>query len=189
MGTGRKNRLTYDDLDILQWAQGGIAIVEKEENPAVVRSMLATLRSTLRDAQFHGFDAAKFSYGALLSLMEDSTVSWLNAQTIAEERQSALIACGSQLHSRDLLPSHHSRSMNGGGVFRSGGARSKNINNPNSPGSWIITRQCIYWNQGNCPQKGDHQGVSVFWKHVCRRCFESSHTDRDCPLPPHGTGR
>jgi hypothetical protein len=69
--------LTYDDLDILQWAQGCIAIVEKEENPAVVRSMLATFRSTLRDAQFHGFDAAKFSYGALLSLMEDGTVSWL----------------------------------------------------------------------------------------------------------------
>jgi hypothetical protein len=149
-----------------------------------VCSMLATLRSTLRDAQFHGFDAARFSYGALLSLMEDGTVSWLDAQNIAEERRSALIARGSQSHSRDLLPSHHSRSM-----FRSGGARSKNINNPNSPGSGNITHPCIYWNQGNCPQKGDHQGVSVFWKHVCRRFFEPSHTDRDCPLPPHGTGR
>jgi hypothetical protein len=165
LGTGRKNHLTYDDLDILQWAQGCIAIVEKEENPAVVRSV-ATLRSTLRDAQFHGFDAAKCSYGALLSLMEDGTVSWLDAQNIAEERRSALIASGSQSHSRDLLPSHHSCSMNGGGVFRSGGARSKNMNSPNSPSSGNITRPGIYWNQGNCPQKGDHQGVSVFWKHV-----------------------
>jgi hypothetical protein len=99
LGTGRKNRLTYDDLDILQWAQGCIAIVEKEENPAVVRSMLATLRSTLRDAQFHGFGIRATAH-----------------------------------------------------------------------------------------KKGDQQGVSVFWKHVCRRCFEPSHTDRDCPLPPHGTG-
>jgi hypothetical protein len=69
LGTGHKNRLTYDDLDMLQWAQGCIAIIEKEEDAATLRSMLATLRSTLRDAQFHSFDAAKFLYGTLLSLM------------------------------------------------------------------------------------------------------------------------
>jgi hypothetical protein len=170
LGAGRKNRLTYDDLDMLQWAQGCIAIIEKEEDAATMRSMLATLRSTLRDAQFHGFDAAKFSYGTLLSLMEDGTVSWLDAQAITEERRSALIARGSQSHSRKTATgSNHSRYMNGLGGFRPGGVRPKG-NSPNiaGPPGGVTTRPCVYWNNGMCPQKGDHQGVSFFWKHICR---------------------
>jgi hypothetical protein len=75
----------YDDLDMLQWAQGCVAIIEKEDNQAIVCYKLATLTNTLRDAQFHCFDAAKFLYGMLLSLMEDGTVNWLDTQTIAEE--------------------------------------------------------------------------------------------------------
>jgi hypothetical protein len=54
--------------------------------------MLLTLRNTLRDAQFHGFEAARFSYGALLSMMEDGNLSWSDHQAIAEERRSTLIA-------------------------------------------------------------------------------------------------
>jgi hypothetical protein len=68
LGTGRNNRVTYDDLDVLQWSQGCISIIEKEENPETQRSMLLTLRNTLRDSQFHGFEGARFSYGALLSV-------------------------------------------------------------------------------------------------------------------------
>jgi hypothetical protein len=109
-----------------QWAQGCITIIQKEDNPAIILSLLATLRNTLRDAQFHGFDAAKFTYGTLLSLMEDGTVNWLNAQAIAEERRSALIVRGSQLHSRDMgVNNNHSRFMNGASGPRPGGARSK----------------------------------------------------------------
>jgi hypothetical protein len=76
LGTGRKNRLSYDDLEVLQWTQGCISIIEKEENSESQRSMLLTLRNTLRDAQFPGFEAARFSYGTLLSMMEDGNLFW-----------------------------------------------------------------------------------------------------------------
>jgi hypothetical protein len=130
LGTGRKNRLSYDDLDILQWTQGCISIIEKEENSETQRSMLLTLRNTLRDAQFHGFEAARFSYGALLSMMEDGNLFWSDTQAIAEERGSALIARGSQAQPAQ----NHSRYVNGSNTARPGGARSKN-NYPNSPGA------------------------------------------------------
>jgi hypothetical protein len=185
LGTGRKNRVSYDELDMLQWAQGCISIIEREENLDTQRAMLLTLRNTLRDAQFHGFEAARFSYGALLSMMEDGNLSWSDHQAIAEERRSALIARGSQSQ-----PSQsHSRFTSGSNVARSGGARSKNFpNNPNFPGG-NMARPCVYWNNGVCPHKGDHQGSTVFWRHVCRRCLDASHKDNECPLPPPGTGR
>jgi hypothetical protein len=92
LGTGHKNRVSYDELDVLQWSQGCISITEKEENPETQQAMLLTLRNTLRDAQFHGFEAARFSYGALLSMLEDGNLSWSDTRAIAEERRSALIA-------------------------------------------------------------------------------------------------
>jgi hypothetical protein len=94
LGTGKKNRLNNDDLDVLQWTQGCNAILEKEDNPAIIKAMLVTLRNTLPDAHFHGFEAARFSYGSMLSLMENGTLHWLDTQNIAEERRSALIARG-----------------------------------------------------------------------------------------------
>jgi hypothetical protein len=57
-------------------------------------SMMALLRSTLRDAQFHGFDSAQFSYAAVLSLMEDGILHWHDTARIAEERRSALVSRG-----------------------------------------------------------------------------------------------
>jgi hypothetical protein len=64
----RKNRVSYDELDFIQWSQGCISIIEKEDNPETQWAMLLTLRNTRCDAQFHGFEAARFSYGALLSM-------------------------------------------------------------------------------------------------------------------------
>jgi hypothetical protein len=125
------------------------------------------------------------SYGALLSMMEDGNLSWSDSQAIAEERRSALIARGSQSQ-----PSQsHPRFTGGSNAARPGGARSKNFpNNPNIPRG-NIARPCVYWNNGVCPHKGDHQGSTVFWRHVCRRCLDVSHKDSECPLPPPGTGR
>jgi hypothetical protein len=51
--------VSYDELDVLQWSQGCISLIEKEDNPEVVRAMLLTLRNMLRDAQFHSFEAAR----------------------------------------------------------------------------------------------------------------------------------
>jgi hypothetical protein len=179
LGTGHKNCVFYDKLDVHQWS-----IIEREENPETQRAMLLTLCNTLRDAQFHGFEAARFSYGTLLSMMEDGKLSWSDSQAITGERRSALIARGSQSQPSQ----NHSRYVNGSNASRPGGARSKINNFPNILGGGIA-RPCVYWNNGNCPHKGDHQGSTVYWRHVCRRCLEDTHKDSECPLPPHGTGR
>jgi hypothetical protein len=67
----KKARLCYDDLTVFEWTQGCLAIIEREEDMIIACGMLALLRSTLRDAAYHGFEAARYSYGCMLSMMED----------------------------------------------------------------------------------------------------------------------
>jgi hypothetical protein len=54
--------------------------------------MLAQFRLTLRDAQSYGFEAARFAFGSMLSLMEDGTLVWGDGHRLSEERRSALAA-------------------------------------------------------------------------------------------------
>jgi hypothetical protein len=101
--------------------QGCISIIEREENPDTQRAMLLTLRNTLRDAQFQRLEAARFSYGALLSMIEDGKLSsWSDNQATAEEQRSSLIAPGS----KSQLSQNHSRYVNGSNAARPGGAHS-----------------------------------------------------------------
>jgi hypothetical protein len=55
-----------------------------------VQAMLAQLRATMRDAQFHGYEATRYANGTILSLLEDGTVTLANSQRMADERRSAL---------------------------------------------------------------------------------------------------
>jgi hypothetical protein len=43
VGHGRRIRLLYDDLDVYQFVQGSILIVEQNSDVAVMRMMLAQL--------------------------------------------------------------------------------------------------------------------------------------------------
>jgi hypothetical protein len=68
IGQGRKPRLLFDELDIHQFVQGAVSIIEREDDLLTVRAMLAQLRATMRDAQFHGYESARYAYGTILSL-------------------------------------------------------------------------------------------------------------------------
>jgi hypothetical protein len=74
IGQGHKPRLLYDELDVLQWVQSCLSMAEREPDLQTVRAMLAQFRLTLRDAQSYGFEAARFAFGSVLSLMEDGTL-------------------------------------------------------------------------------------------------------------------
>jgi hypothetical protein len=178
------------DLTVFEWTQGCLAIIEREEDMGIARGMLALLRATLRNAAYHGFEGARYSYGCILSMMEDGILHWSDTTRIAEERRSALIARGTQIvPARDAVtnvyPSRKgfSASKGGDGVFKR-----NNPNYPNFPGG-PGPRPCVYYNNGVCPQRADHQNGGVLWKHVCRRCLDPAHTDKDCPLQSTGTGR
>jgi hypothetical protein len=67
---GRRSCLTYDDLTVFGRTQGCLAIVEREEDMNTPRGMLALLRYMLRDAAYYRFEAARYSYGCILSMME-----------------------------------------------------------------------------------------------------------------------
>jgi hypothetical protein len=43
---------------------------------------------------YHRFEAARYSYGCILSMMEEGILHWNDSTRIAEERRSALIARG-----------------------------------------------------------------------------------------------
>jgi hypothetical protein len=190
IGHGKKSRLCYDDLTVFEWTQGCLAIIEREEDMSVARGMLALLRATLRDAAYHGFEAARYSYGCILSMMEDGILHWNDTMRIAEERRSVLIARGTQVvPARDSVSNVYP-SRKGFSASKGGESADKSKNNPNYPNfpGGPVPRPCIYWNNGVCPQRADHQNAGILWKHVCRRCLDPAHTDKDCPLQSTGTG-
>jgi hypothetical protein len=166
--------------------QGAISIIEREDDLLIVCAMLAQLRATMHDAQFHGYESARYAYGTILSLLEDGTVTWTDSQRIADERRFALIARGPPLHEQPTT-SQRSREVpgtnarGGGGVGRSA-QRSGNIPN-------FAPRACVYYNQGVCAHRGDHQTGGFLWKHVCRKCFGSDHIEGQCPLLSTTTGQ
>jgi hypothetical protein len=162
IGHGKKARLCYDDLTVFEWTQGCLAIIEREEDMSIAHGMLALLRATLRDAAYHGFEAARYSYGCILSMMEDGILHWSDTTRIAEEHRSALITRGTQVvPARDAVPNVYpsrkafSASKGGESVYKR--------NDPNYPNflGGPVPRPCIYYNNGVCPQRADHQNAGV----------------------------
>jgi hypothetical protein len=135
IGQGRKPRLLYDELDVLQWAQGCLSIAEREPDITTLRAMLAQFRLTLRDAQSYGFEAVHFAFGSMLSLMEDCTLVWGDGHHLSEERRAALVARAP--HQREHR--EFRRDNVSGFVRNTGGSVSKPRmqNIPNSPGGGI----------------------------------------------------
>jgi hypothetical protein len=74
VGHGCRNRLLYNDLDIYKFVQVAFQLSSNTLDVAVMRLMLAQLRSTMCDASFHGFDSARYSYGIVLSMLEDGAL-------------------------------------------------------------------------------------------------------------------
>jgi hypothetical protein len=135
-------------LTVFDWTQGCLAIVEREEDMDKARGMFALLRAMLRDATY------RYSYGCILSMMEDGSLSWSDTTRIAEERRSALIARGTVVPAYDVFPSNSSRRGFNGNAGK--GSDSKFVrNNPNSLGAF--PRPCVFWNKGVCTQRADYQ--------------------------------
>jgi hypothetical protein len=178
IGQGRKSRLLYDELDIMQFVLGCISITDRADDPAVIRAMLEQLRLTHRDAQSYGFEAARFAYGVVLSQMEDGTLSWHDRSRISEERRLALVARGP--HSRGLpVPSCGVVGVRARPASAKPHAGWQNI--PNCPGGGIVTRVCDFFNQGICSRSGDHQTGNLMWRHICKGCFAGDHAEPSCP--------
>jgi hypothetical protein len=96
MGYGSKAGLSYKDLDQVQWTLGYAAIVEQEQDPTIARLMLQHLQNLMQDAQFSGFETAKYAHGMILSHLECGRYTWRDVLTMSEVRRSVITAMGTQ---------------------------------------------------------------------------------------------
>jgi hypothetical protein len=157
-------------------------MIERQPDVDTMRLMLGQLRSTMRDASFHGFESASYAFGTVLSMLEDGTLTWAHQYQMAEERRSALIARGSAV--REVPP----RETGTGGRRAGAGSGGPNVRRQNIGASGQGgPRPCIYYNNGQCLQRADHTTNGTLWKHVCRRCWAVEHVEKDCPLGSSGS--
>jgi hypothetical protein len=187
IGQGRKSKLFYDDLNIYEWAQGVLAIMEGEDDISTIKQMLAHYRAVFRDANNHGFEAAKWSSGVVLSLLEKGKLTWDQSYHMAEERRSALVASSVPLREhpaapqpRDTRPSRQNQyNYYGNGSVNANGNRSSNSSYSANSGR-KVSKICMFFNNGTCPHPSHHDNGNTRWRHVCKECFESGHAVRDC---------
>ena len=70
-----KERVSYNNLTILQWVAGFCRIMKEEKDLGVREHMLDYMISLLDDAQDFSWQAAKASHTILLCLMEQGKIS------------------------------------------------------------------------------------------------------------------
>jgi hypothetical protein len=176
MGQGRNSKLYYDDLNIYEWSQGILAIIEAEEDINVMRFMLSHYRAVFRDAQNHGFAVARWSNGVVLSMLEKGKLRWDETYKMAEERRSALVLVSSPHKDPESLlappkPHKPSRQVNE--------YQGNKFSNNKSCGK-RVTKICQFFNNGSCPHSSHYDNGLTRWHHVCRECGEPGHTIREC---------
>jgi hypothetical protein len=157
---------------------GILAIMEAEEELSVVKRMLAHYRSVYRDMQNHGFEAAKWVSGVVLSLLEKGKLTWSQEEKMAEERRSALTAAANP--PRESLPPPQRQFRNSQGNSFQPSLANNNARS-GSGGNRKLTKACVFYNHGSCPHPSHHEAGNTRWQHVCRKCWEPGHFERDCP--------
>jgi hypothetical protein len=157
----------------------GWAGTEAEENVSIMRLMLAHYRAVFRDAQSHGFEAARWSSGVILTMLERGEVTWDNTLKMAEERRTALISpvvpvkdYFSSANNRDQRPQRQGQSQGQNYNARSG---SINSNGNRGGSSRKTVKACVFHNNGSCPHDSHHENANTRWRHVCKDCWDQSH--------------
>jgi hypothetical protein len=82
----------------------------------------------MQDAQFSGFEAAKYAHGIILSQLERGRFTWADTLTMSEVRRSAINAKSTELMN-SVQAAAASRVSRQGFVQGSSGAVSNNNNN------------------------------------------------------------
>jgi hypothetical protein len=177
MGYGVKAGLSYQDLDQVQWTLGYAAIVEQEQDPTIACLMLQHLQNLMQDAQFSGFETAKYAHGMILSHLERGRYTWRDVLMMSEVRRSVITAMGTQQRepaSASLFSQHRGNRQNAG--------QSSNINNSNNSSvknSKKLPKICAYFNNKVCTHRGDHETNGVYYVHACKICYRD-HSEKEC---------
>jgi hypothetical protein len=183
IGHGFKQRLMYLDLDIYQWIQGILIIMEREPNVIIKNLMLSYFVDLFHDAQFHGWDTVKYAHGVVLSGLENGAFTWHDITRMSDVRRSALVArsVGGREAPTNVVnkDSQGSKGVSNSNNYASGGAHG--VSRP-SKQSRKPAKACNFHNNGSCAHPGDHENATTRWRHVCKECWSRDHIERDCPL-------
>jgi hypothetical protein len=192
IGHGAKRKLYYDDLTILEWVQGYAAIMRREQDITVLRSMIVHLEILFKDAQYYGFPACMAAHSEILSDMEEDIYTWLDIQWLADNRRSntQLFASDFPQEVKNFSGGQGARQRQSWGQYRQSGVSgmsgtysgtsaqgSSNFKNKNKP-----VKACALYNNRQCRYAEDHESSNTFWRHVCAHCFKEDHLDDVCPL-------
>jgi hypothetical protein len=175
-GAAMTIKLMYKDLNLYQWLEGNACIVERETNANLSCLMLSHFRAMMRDAQGHGWEAARALHGAVLDAMEQGEFDWTDEVKVAKCRRSIitnqLMASLKQQYSCDFCESKghvYSSQSNANGASRAQGRN-------NCP----VIKKCDFYNKGVSSHRGDHRNTGIYWRHVCRACSGIDHVKKDC---------
>jgi hypothetical protein len=168
----------YEDLDQVQWTLGYAAIVEQEPDPYISKLMLVHLQNLMQDAQFSGFEAAKYAHGMILSQLERGRFTWADTLAMSEVRRSAINAKSTELMN-SVQAASASRVSKQGFVQSSSGPVSNNNSNQTFKGGRKMPKLCAYFNSKTCSHKGDHETNGILYVHSCKVCYRD-HPEKEC---------
>jgi hypothetical protein len=174
---GGITKLMYKDLDIFQWMEGYISILERESDLSFIRLMLTHFRALMRDAQGHGWELTRAAHGVVLDCIERGEFDWSDELKVAECRRSAITT-----KLNILLKQHHTGEFrdnlrfNNNNAYQGGASNNRQSNKTSRP----LIKICDFYNKGVCSHRADHRNGNVYWRHVCRSCSSPDHIDREC---------
>ena len=147
-----KERVSYDQLSIIQWVTGFCRIMRDEQDKTIQNSMLDYLIALFDDANDFSWDAAKASHAVLLCRMEQGEIkNYAQVDKIDRirranaQRHSSLVSTPSQMAGSKKYTSKSTKSM-----------------------------PCQYYNQGSCVHQKSHDTHGTLYKHICTHCFATS---------------
>jgi hypothetical protein len=177
LGSGSRSKVYYEDLSIYEWVNGYIAIVQLQD-PVIAIHMLVHLRNLMEDAVFHCWDTIKQAHSTILSCLETGEITWTDEFAMADKRRSAITRASRPAQSQNFNTrsrqfqqgNHQNRQQfNSGSVSNKAGGVIKKLFKP-----------CVYYNNGVCSKKSDHDEGNVFYRHICSHCMASDHVVKQC---------
>ena len=157
-----KERISYDQLTVLQWVTGFCRTIKEEQNSKLKEHMLDYMVALLEDAQDFSWGAAKASHAVLLCRMEQGEIRDFSES----EKIDRIRRANAQRH----MPQTQGKTQNNG--TRAAQKYSK-------------TMPCQFFNQNTCTFPKTHETKGVLYRHICSTCLEKlgksfAHSDLDC---------
>ena len=155
LGCSTKQRVTYDQLSLLQFVQGFIKNILDEGDNSIRESMLVHLADLMEDASDFSWPNAKAAHAVILCEMERGLLGWQDTNRL------------------DRLRRAHAQKH----VYTPRQIWSKNdvVKKP-----WF----CKAFQQNSCQFEKDHEFNGKMQRHICAFCLNQGkqlhHSEKDC---------